>query len=185
MSLSKTIPSIQSLKQTAKQLASTKDVTLSQALDFVASDYGFTHWALMLKYFKSIRINNIESLWQSFLPGEMLLLTAPKGAGKLSLALNLAANALQKNVPVQYFSMHDNAAFIFERLGKIIDPNLLSKWQIEQCMIIDDRDFEQQTLMEEIKKTKPGTLLIIDYLQAIEFYDNTEPYHGFLQEIKL
>ena len=53
MSLPKTFPSIQSLRKIAKQLALTNDIQLSQALDLVANDYGFTHWALMIKYFNS------------------------------------------------------------------------------------------------------------------------------------
>lgn len=184
MSLSKAIPSIQSLKKLAKQLAVAKGIHLGQALDCVAKDYGFTHWTLMLKYFKSIRINNIESLWESFLPGEMLLLSAPEGAGKLSLALNLAAYAIQKNVSVKYFSMHVNASFIFGRLDKIVDSNLVKEWQHKQCLVVEERNFDQK-IIEEIKNTKSNTLLIIDYLQVIKYCDASEPYHDFLQEIKL
>ena len=185
MSLPKTIPSIQSLKKTAKQLASTNHIHLSHALDRVANEHGFTHWTLLLKYFKSIRINNIESLWQSFLPGEMLLLSAAEGVGKLSLALNIAAFAAQKNVPVKYFSMHVNASFIFERLNKIVDPNLVCDWQNRQYLVVVERSFDQKTLIEEIKNNTPDSLLIIDYLQAIKSHDGTESYHDFLQEIKL
>lgn len=185
MSLPKTIPSIQSLKQSAKLLASTKNIQLSQALDLVANEYGFTHWTLFLKYFKSIRINNIESLWQSFLPGEMILLSAPEGAGKMSLALNVAAYAAKKYESVKYFSMHVNASCIIERLNKIVDPNLVGDWLTRQYLTVEERSFEQKTLIEEIQNNKPGGLLIIDYLQAIKSHDGTDPYHDFLQKIKL
>jgi archaellum biogenesis ATPase FlaH len=185
MSLSKAIPSIQSLKKLAKQLAAAKGIHLGQALDCVAKDYGFTHWTLMLKYFKSIRINNIESLWESFMPGEMLLLSAPEGAGKVSLALNLAACAIQKKVSVKYFSTHVNASFILERLDKIVDPNLVNEWQHKQCLGVEERNFDQKKYIEEIKNTKLNALLIIDYLPVIKSCDDSEPYHDFLQEIKL
>lgn len=185
MSLTKTIPSIQSLKQIAKHLTSVRNIPLSQALDLVANDYGFTHWTLMHKYFKSIRINNTESLWQSFLPGEMLLLTAPEGAGKLSLALNLSLRALQKAVPVTYFSMHVNASFIFDRLDKIVAPNRIGELQNRECLVVEERNFDTKELIEEIKKCQQGTLIVIDYLQAIKHHEEAEPYHNFLQEIKL
>lgn len=185
MSLPKTIPSIQSLKQTAKLLASTKNIHLSQALDLVANDYGFTHWALLLKYFNSIRINNIASLWRSFLLGEMLLLSAPEGAGKLSLALNIAAFAAQKDVPVKYFSMHVNASFIFERLTRIIEPNLVGDWKNRQILVVEESNFDQKTLTKEINNSTPGSLLIIDNLQSIQTNGGINPYHDFLQEIKL
>lgn len=185
MSLPKTFPSIQSLKQAAKDLALNKDINLSQALDLVANDFGFTHWALLVKYFNSIRINNVESLWQAFLPGEMLLLSAPEGAGKLSLALNLAALAVQKNTTVKYFSMQYKASFIFERLNKIVDLKLVSDWQHRGCLVVEESIFDQKALIEAIKNTSPGTLLIIDYLQAIKSQDDTEPYPDLLQEIKL
>jgi hypothetical protein len=185
MSLSQTIPSIQTLKKTAKLLALTKNIHLSQAFDLVANDYGFTHWTLLLKYFKSVRINTIESLWRSFLPGEMVLLSAPEGAGKLSFALNLAENALKKNVPVKYFSMHVNASFISERLIKIADPNLVNDWKNRQYLVIEDRNFDSKTLIDEICNSTPGALLIIDYLQSIKTTGSTELYHNLLQEIKL
>lgn len=184
MSLPNTFPSIQSLKKSAKQTALTKDIHLNQALDLVANDYGFTHWALLVKYFNSIRINNIESLWKTFLPGEMLLLSAPEGAGKLSFALNLAAHAIQKNSPVKYFSMHVNASFIFERLSKIAGLNLVSGWQQRGCLVVKENVFDQKTLIEEIKNTSKDTLLIIDYLQAIKSNGDSEPYQNFLQETK-
>lgn len=185
MSLSKTVPSIKSLKQTAKKLALSKNIDLSHALDLVANDYGFTHWTLLFKYFKSIRINNIESLWQSFLPGEMLLLSASEGAGKLSLALNIASFAAQKNVSVKYLSMHVNASFIFERLAKIVDPKLMGDWKKRQCLVIEERNFDQKTLIEEIKNCTPGTFLIIDYLQNIKSFGGAEPFLDLLQKIKL
>lgn len=184
MSLPKTIPSIQSLKQTAKLLALTKNIHLSQALNLVANDYGFTHWTLLLKYFNSIRINNIESLWRSFLPGETLLLSAPKGAGKLSLALNIAAFATQNNVSVKYFSMYVSASFIFERLTKIVEPNLVGDWR-RQNIVVDERNFDQKTLTEEINNSTPGSLLIIDNLQCIKTNGSIDPYYDFLKEIKL
>ncbi|HAT2159619.1 TPA: hypothetical protein F8R78_07760 [Legionella pneumophila] len=68
----------------------------------VANDYGFTHWTLMHKYFKSVRMNNLESIWQSFIPGEMLFLSAAEGAGKLSFALNLALYAAQIKLPTHF-----------------------------------------------------------------------------------
>ncbi len=185
MLLPQAIPSIQSLKNVAKQLARTKNINLGQALQCIANDYGFTHWTSMLKYFKSIRINNIESLWKSFIPGEMLLLSAREGAGKLSLALNLAAYAIKNKVPVNYFSMHVKASFIFERLEKIADQNLVKTWQLREYLMVEERSFDQQKLIEEIKNSKPGALLIIDYLQVIKsFNDSKPPYQDFLKKIK-
>lgn len=185
MSLSKSIPSIKSLKLSAKQIASTKNIPISHALDLVANDYGFTHWTLMHKYFKSVRINNVVSIWQSFLPGEMLLLSAAEGAGKLSFALNLALYAAQIKLPVKYYSMHVNASFIFERLNKISCSNLGSGSQQEQYMEVVEKCFDQKTLIEKIKKDKPGSLLIVDYLQAIVSHGEIDPYNDFVRELKL
>lgn len=184
MSLDRVIPSIQSLKQTAKKLASDKNIHLNQALDLLANDYGYTHWAILVKYFKSIHINNINSLWASFLPGEMLLLTAPEGAGKLSLALNIAALAAEQNVSVHYFSMHISRSFILERLNKIVEPGLISDWQRSGRLIINEERFDEITLLKEINNYPPGVLFVVDYLQAIRLSKNYGCYQDFLQEIK-
>lgn len=185
MSLSKSIPSIKSLKLSAKKIASMKSIPLSQALDLVANDYGFTHWTLMHKYFRTVRMNNVESIWQSFLPGEMLLLSAAPGSGKLSLALNLALYAAQIKLPAKYYSMHVDASFIFERLNKISGSNLECDLQQGQYMEVEERSFDENTLIEKIKKDKHSSLLIIDYLQAIVSHGEIEPYHDFLRELKL
>ncbi|WP_133140281.1 hypothetical protein [Legionella genomosp. 1] len=185
MSLPKSIPSIKSLKLSAKQIASAKSIPLSQSLDLIANDYGFTHWTLLQKYFKSVRMNSLESIWQSFLPGEMLLLSAAQGAGKLSFALNLALCASQLKFPVKYYSLHVNASFIFERLNKISFFNVECDLQQEQYIEIVENCFDQKTIIEKIKKDKPGSLLIVDYLQAIMSHKEMDPYNDFVRELKL
>ena len=84
------IPSIQSLKKQAIKVAKQKKFSLSQAQDDVAKTYGFTHWALLMKYFNSVQMNSIEKVWTSLGPSEVMLLSAQQGVGKLSMALNLA-----------------------------------------------------------------------------------------------
>ncbi len=185
MSFSKVIPSIQSLKKTAKQLASTKAIHLNQALDLVANEYGFTHWALMIKYFNSVRIDNTESIWKTFLPGEMVLLSASKDVGKLSMALNLAAHAIQKKISVKYFSMHVEETFISERLSKIVESNLVNHWISKQYLVVKKENFTSQTIVDEITNNQSNSLLIIDYLQAIKFSSGIRTYHDFLKKIKL
>jgi len=57
-------------------MALAKSIHLSQALDLVANDYGFTHWAFLMNHFNSIQLNDVASVWNTFLPGEMVLLSA-------------------------------------------------------------------------------------------------------------
>lgn len=80
--------------------------------------------------------------------------------------------------------MHVNASFIFERLSKIAELNLVSDWQLRGYLVVKENIFDQKTLIEEIKNTSLDTLLIIDYLQAITSNGDSEPYQGFLQVTK-
>lgn len=177
-------PSIQSLKKAAKQMALAKNIHLSQALDLVANDYGFTHWALLMNHFNSIQVNDVASVWNTFLPGEMVLLSAPEGAGKLSFALNLAAHALKKNIAVKYFSMHVTRSFIVERLSKIVEVNLVRDWHCCGRLEVKENLCEQKPLLEEIKNPSTATLFIVDYLQAIKPRADSERYQPFLQATK-
>ncbi len=184
MPSNRAIPSIQTLKRTAKKLAAEQNLNLTQALDRVANDYGYTHWTLLVKYFKSIHIKSIDTLWSVFLPGEMFLLTAAEGAGKMSLALNISAIAAKQNVPVHYFSMHLSRSFILSRLHKIADPGLITAWKNREHLNLYENEHDEKSLLKQTNACAPGSLLVIDYLQAIPSPKKTEPYHAFLQDLK-
>lgn len=184
MSNSKVVPSIQSLKQSAKKIASNNKVNLNVAQDLVANDYGFSHWSVMVKFFNSIRINSVWSAWKSFLPGEMILLSASEGVGKLSMALNLAAKALQERVKVRYLSLHADIKLISERLKKIAAPNLVDDSLLTQQLIVKDDISDLDLIRDEVNNESLGAVVFIDYLQAIKPDKKEQGYSDFLKEIK-
>lgn len=186
MAKSTVVPSTQSLKQLAKQIASDKKIPLSKAQDLVANSYGFTHWSIMLKNFNSTRTDSIKSIWRSFLPGEMLLLSAEKGVGKFSMGLNLAEHALREKFKVKYLLLHSNASLILDRLSKITSCKIVEGWLSKQRLIIKNDVTSPESLLNEVINEEPGTVLIIDYLQAINHKsNNTQCYSELLKQMKV
>ncbi len=185
MSLNQKIPSITSLKQSAKRLASKDAISLHKAFNRIANQYGFTHWSLLLKHFNAKQIDSIKSIWQSLLPGEMLLLSAKKDSGKMSLALNIVALALNESIPVKYLSMYVDKVSVLSRLHLIANENKVKLWQDAKLLLVEDGPTNEANLLEKIQKCNPGSLIVIDYLQAIHTHTNhTQKYQDLFCAIK-
>lgn len=177
--LSTSKPSIQSLKQKAKILAKKEKTTLNQALNLIANDHGFTHWALLMRHFNKIRLNHPETIWHSMYLGEMMLLAAPEGAGKLSMALNLARIALQENTNVYYITVHDNYDLVHERFSIILDDCSVSR-----ALKIIESDSDEQFIMDQLKSIESNAFVIIDYMQAIKMNKPMPNGENFLSRLK-
>lgn len=175
------MPSIQSLKQQAKNLANKDKIALNQALNLIANDYGFTHWSLLMKHFNMVRLNNPETIWHSLYPGEMMLISAAEGAGKLSMALNLACIALQENIKVHYLTIPNNRKLVYERLKMIINKVDVD-FAISNDFKINDTELNEKSIMHQLNQIENNSAVIIDYLQAIE--NQQTGYEIFLHNIK-
>lgn len=169
-------PSIQSLKHKAKILADKEKIALNQALNLIANDYGFTHWALLMKHFNMVRLTNPETIWHSFYSGEMMLLSALEGAGKLSMALNLACVALQENIKVNYVTVHNNRDLVRERFKTIFGKT-------DDDFKVIDTDPNEKLILDQLRLTINNTLVIIDYMQAIENQQSVN-YEVLLRNLK-
>jgi predicted ATP-dependent serine protease len=167
MPLNQKIPSITALKQSAKRLSSVKGISLNQAFDCIANEHGFTHWPLLVKYFNSTQIDTVDSIWQSLLPGEMLLLSAKANVGKMSLALNIVVLALKNIVPVHYISMHLDKASVLSRIHLIGKENNGSDNQNTEILQVEEGAMNSHALLHYIKNCANGSLIVIDYLQVI------------------
>lgn len=137
-----------------------------------------------MKHFNKVRLNNPETIWHSFYPGEMMLLSALEGVGKLSMALNLACIALLENIKVNYITIHNNHDLVSERF-KIILYGVVDNISIYNNFKIIDTDPNEQSLLNQLKRIENNTLVIIDYLQAIKTkHDQLTNYEIFLHSLK-
>jgi len=178
-------PSIQSLKNKARLLADKEKIALNQALNLIANDYGFTHWPLLMKHFNTVRLNNPEAIWRLFYSGEMMLLSAMEGAGKLSMALNIACIALQEEIEVDYITIHDNRDLVNKRFNIILGDNTADCFMRCGSFKIIDVNRDEESLLDKLKLIKNNALVIIDYMQAVwDQHKESKNYETLLRNIK-
>jgi hypothetical protein len=165
MSFDKKIPSIYSLKKLAKCLVQDHNISLSNAQDRIANQYGFTHWSLLIKHFNSYSINKIDSLWKSLKPSQMMMISAKQNAGKMTLALNLATLALKEGVKVNYYSMQFEKKMIVERLCLI--DECTQQWLAGNHLSINDSIKSDKPIVDAVTNCAHNSLVIIDNLQVL------------------
>ena len=137
-----------------------------------------------MKHFNSIRLHNPESILELFILGEMMLLFAGEGVGKLSMALNIAGIALHENTRVSYAVTHDNSDLIFKRFNIILGANSADYFLSSGGFKVINPTCKEKTFLDEIKSIETNALFIIDYLQAIEFQPPSINYETLLFSLK-
>ena len=93
MSNPKSAYSIQSLKKQAKLFAKEHNILLTNALNYVAHQAGFTHWSSLTKHYSEYSNKSVNEIFTMMKPGHLMLVGAGKNVGKMSFAMNLVSNA--------------------------------------------------------------------------------------------
>lgn len=183
--------SITSLKQDAKCLAKSKNLTHLQALDLIAKQQGFSTWSLLSHQMCEGTVVSIQDLLQLLFRPTLLLLSADKNVGKSTLAINLTLTCINKGKHIHYISTHLSKSVFKQRLlsihsgcsqqslsspvydatPKAIEAAVKSFTLFEQphCHFLYDQALTYSTLIQYIKQHgSPDTIFIIDYIEAIK-----------------
>ncbi|MGQ3889113.1 hypothetical protein ACQUW5_08795 [Legionella sp. CNM-1927-20] len=165
MSNNQPIYSIQTLKKQAKLYAKEKQISLHQALDYVANQVGFTHWTLLIKHYSNYSLVNIAQIFSMLKPGHLMLVCADKNIGKMSFAMNLMAEASDKNIKSTYYSFHASREVILNRIKLIFRKN---KQELDEQLIqIRFPAANYGTISADFNSLPENNFIIIDYLQRI------------------
>lgn len=149
------------LKRRAKLMARETGAPLSEALNNVAREEGFRAWSLLAARYAED--GPARTLFARLAPGDLLLLGARPLQGKTLLALALLAEARKAGRDGAFFTLEYTQAEARERVKAAgldaASPGLL----------IDTSDaISADHMMARLGAAKPGAVVIVDYLQALD-----------------
>ncbi|MES0879039.1 DNA helicase [Roseibium sp. SCP14] len=151
------------LKRQARQLAREAKLPLHVALDRVAAREGFCSWSHLSS--AQSKAKPETHVLGSLANGEMLLLAARPGHGKTIFGLNLLAEAAKAGTPSTFFSVECSEKEIKRRLPHHSVEELFSPDGIQIDL---SEDLCADLIVGQLSAARPGTVAVIDYLQALD-----------------
>lgn len=150
------------LRRNAKNLARRENISLSRALDRIATAEGFGSWNLLAAFHR--RTSPSKRLLDLLQPGEMLLLAARPGHGKTRLGLELLDDASRQGLRAVLFSSEiserDMAGFCPE-----VGNNRRERNRIEP--VLSD-ELCVGTVTASLSGDRGGPIAVVDYLQVLD-----------------
>jgi hypothetical protein len=151
------------LKHRAKILAREKRIPRNRALDQIAEGEGYKSWSLLSAH-ASAR-GTSKKLYTRVNHGDLVLLGARPRNGKTLMCLRLAVEAMNSGQEAVFFSLDATEAEIRSLFQIInVDPA-----RFEGRFEFDGSDdINAEYIIERLRSARPGTMVIIDYLQLLD-----------------
>jgi replicative DNA helicase len=170
------------LKQNAKKLKRSKDISLSDALDQIAKAEGFNSWSLLQSRKKTYTPKTPEEILAFLYPGDLLLIGARPGLGKTILALQVLLQSIKDGRRSFFFSLeytYKDFATKITDLDETFDlNNSLLKFDFSDGISSD----------YIINKTRDsvveGSIIAIDYLQLLDQQRSKPPIQKQIEDLK-
>jgi replicative DNA helicase len=156
---------IHRLRRQAKSLSRTRAIPLGAALDVLAQSEGYNRWSHLAAAHPAATA--AEQLLGRLAPGDLVLVAGRRGEGKTLLALETAHSAARPGSPSHIYSLE----FTRDELGQHLDRIGAN----HENLVLDCSDgICAATISEALAAVPAGTLVVIDYLQALD-HDRRKP----------
>lgn len=150
------------LRRNARNLARREKISLSRALDRIATAEGFGSWNLLAAFHR--RTSPSKRLLDLLQPGELLLLAARPGHGKTRLGLELLDDASRQGLRAVFFSSEyserDLAAMCPEVRNKERGRNSIEP-------VLSD-ELCAGTVTASLSGDRGDPIAVVDYLQVLD-----------------
>lgn len=156
---------IHRLRRQAKSIARTRAIPLHAALDAVAMAEGFGRWSHLTASHPAA--TPAEELLRRLSPGDLVLIAGRRGEGKTLLALEAAQSVVEAGGSAHVFSL--------DLTREELDRHLAHLGAHQHTIALDCSDgICASSIIEGIDAAPDGTLVVVDYLQALD-HDRTKP----------
>jgi replicative DNA helicase len=151
------------LKHKAKKLSRETGVPLSQALNQIAKDEGFSSWSLLASRASTHRLST--RLFAQLKSGDLILLAARPGHGKTMMGLALIADALKAGRQGAFFTLEYNERDVLERYRAVGGEAGTGNGKF--CLDCSDAICADY-IIDRLPDAERGTVIVIDYLQLLD-----------------
>ena len=171
------------LKSQAKSLKKTELTTMTEALDKIANQEGFSTWSLLQSKGSEVFPKSYDEILNFFNGGDLVLIGARPSYGKTSFTIGLFVKAIQqKRSKSYYFTLAETHKDVAGRIG-IYDK------QIGQDDNLFELNYSNDICADYIiKHTKDGigdnSVIVIDYLQLLDEKRINEPLQDQIEKLK-
>jgi replicative DNA helicase len=168
---------ISNLKRIAKRVAREYGEPLHAALDKIAAEEGFTGWSLLAS--KWAAASTAAKLYATLHGGELILVGARPRQGKTMLCLALAAEAMRAGNRGVVFTLDCTEKTIrtcMRDVDAVADQSLME---------IDCSDEICASYIDaKLERALPGTIVIVDFLQALDQKRTRPPLQEQIKQLK-
>lgn len=162
------------LKRKAKLIAREDKVPLHAALDRVAASEGFKSWSLLVARMPS----PAAELHARLRPGDLVLVGARPGHGKMLMGLRLAVEAMKSGRRSVFFTLEYTASDIADRFRALgVDSATFG----DLFAFDASDDICAGHIVAALASAPPGTLAVIDYLQLL---DQRRDKPGLMEQVR-
>ena len=153
------------LKSQAKELKSTKLITMTEALNLIAQREGFISWSLLHSQTMNFLPKTREEILSYLNPSDLMLIGARPGVGKTTFSMKMMIQALKEGRRCFFFTLEYSKREVVQKIAELDESSVENSG-----LTIDFSDEISSNYI--IQKTnnliEPGTIIIIDYLQLLD-----------------
>jgi len=154
------------LKSQAKNLKKQRNISLSLALDEVATQQGFASWSRLMSRRELLLPLRFSEVAGYFNRGDLVLVAARPGVGKSIFAAGLIAQSIAAKGPVNYvFTLVEGADQWRSRLGAYVQSAEALRHCDIDCSNTISADYIIAILSDRLC---PGAVIVVDYLQMLD-----------------
>jgi len=171
------------LKSRAKVLKKAEGVSFANALDTVARQEGFATWSLLMSKRESLLPESYSDILDFLNEGDLVLVGARPRVGKTTFAFGLIAQAIEAARPKSHvFTLVEREHDSQKRLGAYADSIGQSE---DLCWIDCSDDVSAEYIVDTARdRAKPGSLIVVDYLQVLDERRSNPPLQDQISRLK-
>ena len=160
---------VHELKSRAKEIKSSRKITMIEALDQVARSEGFSSWSLLQSRVNESQPRSRKDVLGYLNPGDLMLIGARPGLGKTRFALEILAQALGEGRRGYFFSLEYSASEMESRIANIRKEMAVAEIAGDYFSVDLSDDISASYIMETTKETiSSGSVIVVDYLQLLD-----------------
>lgn len=165
------------LKRRAKSISRERRVPLFEALNSVAEGEGFRSWSLLAAHFA--KVDPASAMLATLEPGDMVLVGARPMHGKTALVLNILAEARKAGSFCALFTLE----YTQVEASELLKSHGLDM-ESEEVYLDSSDAICAEYIIAKLAGVKAGSVVGIDYLQALDHRRETPPLADQISALK-
>jgi replicative DNA helicase len=173
------------LKSRAKDLKKAQGISLSVALDQIANQEGYDSWSLLISKSEDVYPRKYSEVLAFLNNGDLVLIGARPGVGKSTFTYGLFVQAIEEARPKSFcFTLIERQNDMIKRMATYNHNHALS--QNDGYELDYSNDICADYIISATKnQVKPGSLIVIDYLQLLDEKRTKPPLQEQIEKLKL